>query len=69
MENNKEKYAWSSKLGLMTGTFFIAVGLIIIYTKLDKSHTLPTFMICYGAFRLLFSLYQLYLKKKDNLTP
>lgn len=69
MEENTNKYAWSSKMGLFTGALLLGLGLYaFVKTPANAtSRTLPIFMITYGLFRLGFSIYQQYFKKKQDL--
>jgi hypothetical protein len=69
MEEKSSKYAWSSKMGLATGALLLILGLFIFFTRPANatSRALPVFMIIYGMFRLGFSAYQLFGKKKNEL--
>lgn len=69
MEENTTKYAWSSKMGLITGALLLGLGLYAFIKSPANatSRALPVFMIIYGLFRLGFSIYQTYIKKKHEL--
>lgn len=69
MEENTTKYAWNAKVGLFTGTLLLGLGIYgFVRTPANaSSRALPVFMITYGLFRLGFSIYQNYFKKKKEL--
>jgi hypothetical protein len=69
MQENTNKYGWSSKMGLFTGALLLGLGVYaFIKTPANAtSRALPVFMITYGLFRLGFSIYQNYFKKKQEL--
>ena len=56
-------------MGLLTGALLLGLGLYaFIKTPANAtSRALPIFMITYGLFRLGFSIYQNYFKKKQEL--
>jgi len=66
MEDNSKKYAWSANLGLITGVLLLALGAFTLITKPTTNKALPVFMVVYGLFRLGFSGYTIYKRKKEE---